>query len=349
MKKYSFKKYFFEKISFIIMFFASTTIAILVMALTVIIKISYIPLINIVYAYLLSTLMYIVFLIYDYLKVRRFNNKLLEVLNSKIPIENILNINDNETVEQQIISDMFRKLHRTFEKSIVQYEEKEKQNQIFTNQWVHQMKTPVSVIALILQESNIDNFKDSIREENEKLAQGLNIMLYNARVNKFNHDFVIEETDIVSVLRKVINDNKKALIRNNIFPKIIGETVMVETDKKWIYFVLSQLLINAIKYTSAAIRNKRSITFNIITAEGKCIITIKDNGIGIPREDLGRIFDAFFTGKNGRKTSESTGMGLYLAKRICKELGHELKVSSGESEGAAFSIIFFKGKNIFKL
>jgi signal transduction histidine kinase len=214
------------------------------------------------------------------------------------------------------------------------------------------MKTPVSVINLILQEESSAEFKkicDSISEENEKISNGLSIMLYNARINEFNHDFNVEALDIVSVLRKVINDNKKLFIRQNIFPKVIGDNGLIQTDKKWIYFVINQVVINAIKYTAAAEKEKKTVSFNIYEDDKKVTLCIEDNGIGIPNEDLERVFNAFFTGKNGRKTSESTGMGMYLAKRICDELGHRLYVESEYGKWTKFFIVFNKGKNIFNL
>lgn len=91
------------------------------------------------------------------------------------------------------------------------------------------------------------------------------------------------------------------------------------------------------------------MVFKIMEEESKVIVSIKDNGIGIPKEDLGRVFNAFFTGKNGRKTSESTGMGMYLSKRICDKLSHGLFVRSKQGDGTEFSIVFYRGKNIFKL
>lgn len=88
-------------------------------------------------------------------------------------------------------------------------------------------------------------------------------MLYNARINEFNHDFNVEGIDILLILRQVINDNKKLLIRNKIFPKIAGEDAIIQTDKKWIYFVINQIVINAIKYTVATEKDKKTINFKI--------------------------------------------------------------------------------------
>lgn len=122
-------------------------------------------------------------------------------------------------------------------------------------------------------------------------------MLYNARINEFNHDFNVEGIDILLILRQVINDNKKLLIRNKIFPKIAGEDAIIQTDKKWIYFVINQIVINAIKYTVATEKDKKTINFKIEEDTAKITVSIEDNGIGIPKEDLGRVFNAFFTGK----------------------------------------------------
>lgn len=257
-----------------------------------------------------------------------------------------------KTIEQRLFIKLLRELHKSYQGKIYRYEEIQKHYSNFINQWVHQMKTPVSVINLILEEENTAEFKevfDSIGEENEKISQGLNIMLYNARINEFNHDFNVEDIDILLILRKVINDNKKLLIRHKIFPQIKGETKIVQTDKKWIYFVINQIIINSIKYTAVTEKDKKTIKLNIKEDYNKIVVSIQDSGIGIPKEDLGRIFNAFFTGKNGRKTPESTGMGMYLSKRICSELGNELYVESEEGEGTIFYIVFYKGKNIFKL
>jgi len=215
------------------------------------------------------------------------------------------------------------------------------------------MKTPVSIINLILQDENQEEYKDifsSLSEENEKISAGLEMMLNHARLNEFNLDFKVESVNIISVLRKVINDNKKSLIRNFIFPKIQGEEdILVETDKKWICFVINQIFINAIKYSRDRAKDNKYIVFEVKVEGAKVILSIKDEGIGIPKEDLNRVFQAFFTGKNGRKTSEATGMGMYLSKRVCDKLGHGLAVESEEGQWSKFSIVFYKEKNIFTL
>ncbi|CDI48449.1 sensor histidine kinase [Clostridium tetani] len=341
-----------DRIAYIIVYFISISLVILIMHLTLFIKVIDFPITNILYAYFVSIVILIIFLVYQYSKVRAFYKQLYEILNSENIIENIINIGEVRTIEQKLFTQILKKLYKSYEDKVYKYKDIQKHYSNFINQWVHQMKTPVSVIDLILQEEDTSEFNevlDSISEENEKISQGLNIMLYNARINEFNHDFNVEDIDILLILRKVINGNKKLLIRHKIFPKIAGETAIVQTDKKWIYFVINQIVINAIKYTAATEKDKKTINFNIKEDTAKIVVSIEDNGIGIPKEDLGRVFNAFFTGKNGRKTSESTGMGMYLSKRICEELGNELYVESEEGKGVSFYIVFYKGKNIFKL
>ncbi|RXI74873.1 sensor histidine kinase [Clostridium tetani] len=341
-----------DRIAYIIVYLISISFVILTMHLTLFIKVIDFPITNILYAYFVSIVILIIFLVYEYSKVRAFYKQLYEILNSENIMENIINIGEVRTIEQKLFTQILKKLYKSYEDKVYKYKDIQKHYLDFINQWVHQMKTPVSVIDLILQEEDTSEFNeilDSIGEENEKISQGLNIMLYNARINEFNHDFNVEDIDILLILRKVINDNKKLLIRHKIFPKISGETAIVQTDKKWIYFVINQIVINAIKYTAATEKDKKTINFNIKEDTTKIVVSIEDNGIGIPKEDLGRVFNAFFTGKNGRKTSESTGMGMYLSKRICEELGNQVYVESEEGKGASFYIAFYKSKNIFKL
>lgn len=336
-----------------LVYFLGITVVILIMYLTLIINKIELPRNNIFYAFIISAFLFIVFLLYDYYRNRNFRSQLNRILSSGEDLDYILNLGNPNTEEQKIFKKILIKLYKVCNNKTVNYEEEHKQYIYFVNQWVHQMKTPVSVINLILQdEVNEENKKvfESIAEENEKLQHGLDMMLYNARLNEFNGDFNVEKLNIIAIIRKVINDNKKSLIRNHIFPSISKEeNVIIETDKKWISFVINQVMVNAIKYSKVKEGENKHIIFDIVEETSKITLSIKDEGIGIPKEDLTRVFNAFFTGKNGRKTDESTGMGMYLAKKICKKLGHDIAVQSEEGKGAVFSIVFYKNKSIFNL
>ncbi|MDW8800060.1 sensor histidine kinase [Clostridium sp. A1-XYC3] len=348
------KDFLKDRIAYTIIYFSGIFLTIIIMYLTIVINSKEYPKVeNILYPLLISIIIYIAFLAYDYYRKSHFYNQLYNMLESSENINYLLNIDDARTREQRTYAEVLSKIYKVNSQKISEYEDRHKEYIYFINQWVHQMKTPVSVINLILQDQKKEEFRElfnSIGEENEKISHGIEMMLNHARLNEFNLDFKVESIDIIAVVRKVVNDNKKSLIRNSIFPKIIGDnSVVVETDKKWTYFVINQILVNAIKYSKEVKKENKYISFEIKEKESKVVLSVTDEGIGIPKEDLGRVFQAFFTGKNGRKTSESTGVGMYLSKRICDKLGHELIVESKEGQWTKFSIVFYKQKNLFRL
>jgi signal transduction histidine kinase len=348
-----FSDYIRDRAAYIGVYFLSTALIILIMSLSFTINELEVQKSNIIYALIVSSVLFLVLLGYDYYKNRNFHEQLVSILNSEEDLDYILNIGMPKSSEQELFKKVLLKAYKLSGDKTIRYEELQKQYIYFINQWVHQMKTPVSVINLMLQDAAGEENKsvfESIAEENEKLAHGLDMMLYNARLNEFNLDFNVESLEITAVVRKVINENKKAIIRNRLYPKIVSNAdILVETDRKWISFVINQIVVNAIKYSRANQLENKSIIINIEEQASRVVLSISDEGIGIPKEDLSRVFNAFFTGKNGRKTEESTGMGMYLAKRVCDKLGHELLVDSEEGKGTTFSIVFYRGKNLFKL
>lgn len=232
----------------------------------------------------------------------------------------------------------------------------------FTNRWAHAMKTPVSVIDLLVQQSRetisleeARTFFESIQEENERIAHGLDMMLGVARQERFSVDLFPEQVNLAELTREVINKHKKEFIRYAVYPRIevSAKSACVETDRKWTAFVIEQLLSNAIKYTRVAsqdtdkkllirIEDKRraEADTDVHVDANAVMLTVEDYGVGIPEHDLPRIFDPFFTGENGRLAPEATGMGLFLANRICRELGHALTVRSKQGQGTAMTIAF---------
>src|SRR5699024_4837305 len=141
------------------------------------------------------------------------------------------------------------------------------------------------------------------------------------------------------LIQDVNQEYKRFFIRHKVYPNVIEEQkeLTVETDEKWLFFIISQLVHNAVKYSAGSAE-----TFNIRLAQtnGQARLEIQDFGIGIPKEDLKRIFDAFYTGENGRKYRESTGVGLFLVSEITQHLGHSLTVDSVVGEGTVFKVKF---------
>ncbi|RTR31861.1 HAMP domain-containing histidine kinase [Robertmurraya yapensis] len=237
--------------------------------------------------------------------------------------------------------------YRLFQSQLESVEKEQGEHRKFMDQWVHQMKTPLSVIELTAQ--NLDEPESSnIREETERMKTSLNMVLYMARLRTIEQDFHIKPVNLVKLVDEVNGENKRFYIRNKVYPKleVEKEGMMVETDEKWLFFILSQLINNAVKYSSGT--SERIVTS--IYARGKeAILEVKDFGIGIPEVDKRRIFDPFYTGENGRKFRVSTGMGLYLTKETLDTLGHRIEMESELGKGTTFRIIFTETQNLTSL
>lgn len=211
----------------------------------------------------------------------------------------------------------------------------------FMNQWVHQMKTPISVIGLLMQEEG-ELDRESISEEVEKIRRGLDTVLVNARLETFEQDMQIERIGLKKMVQEVVNEHKRLFITNSVFPVIsIDENYYVATDVKWMKFVIGQFITNAVKYTFE--KGKKVYIEAIRTDEG-LRITVRDEGVGIPASDLKRIIKPFFTGENGRLTGESTGMGLYIASEVCDKLGHPLTIESELGTGTTVTVLIKNGE-----
>ncbi len=304
---------------------------------------------NIAYYFiLLAVFVVLVWLCVDYLRQRQFYKQMTEAMDKADELQASTIIQSAVTLEQKRMSRLLEEQHRAYLNELGKYRRQQEQHNHFVLQWVHHMKTPVSVIDLLSQEalqnpaSNEEQNKQfalSIQEETERLTRDLELMLYTARLDKYEIDLHIRRVPLHDLTRSVINGHKRLCIRHSIFPKIEGEA-WVETDEKWITFVLNQLMSNAIKYSKSKPGTK-SLQFRLHSdADGIGWIEVTDQGIGIAAHDIPRVFDPFFTGENGRSTGESTGMGLYLAKQICLRLGHTITITSALGEWTTFHISF---------
>lgn len=238
-------------------------------------------------------------------------------------------------------------VHRSLKRQYRHYasELNSQQNKInnhvqFIGQWVHQMKTPVSVIHLMVQDRD-DEFAMAIGDEIDRIRKGLDLVLHTARLDSFSHDFVVEQVDLERLAKSAVTAQKRLFIRSKLFPRFEFNTMKgslkAATDEKWLSFVLTQILTNAVRYTA---KEQGSIIIRGFIRDGGPVLEIQDEGVGIPASDLPRVFDPYFTGENGRNFRESTGMGLYLVKKICDELGHRVELESLQGQGTIVRIRF---------
>jgi len=285
------------------------------------------------YSVFIGLVLLTAYLVYRYVSHRKFYRRLSESLAT---LDESLQ-KSGQTPLARALDELLDAQYRHYKEQLKRWETKRREHITFVNQWVHQMKTPLSVIHLTVQGEDDPRYA-SIREEAERIEKGLETVLYAARLEAFEHDFAVEPVPLRKAVERVIHENKRSFIRNHVYPDVqVDETLFVESDAKWLHFVLNQVLSNAIKYSAGS---QQKITF-LSQAEGRqARLMIRDHGVGIPASDLKRVFHPFYTGENGRKFRESTGMGLYLVKEICERLGHRVEIESQVGEGTVVTLIF---------
>ena len=234
-----------------------------------------------------------------------------------------------------------RSLYRLYQDEVQTLYSAQSRQLQFMNHWVHQMKTPISVINLLLQEEELD--RESISEEIERIQSGLDSVLVNARLETFERDMRIERISLKKIVQEAVTGNKRLLISKGIFPVLsVDEKFIVATDEQWLRTALEQFITNAVKYT---FETGKKIYFTAECTGKGVLLTVRDEGVGIRSSDLKRVMNAFFTGENGRLTGESTGMGLYIASEVCRRLGHPLEIDSEVGVGTTISVLFENGES----
>lgn len=284
------------------------------------------------YALFLATFILMLYLTFRYLLHRRFYNRLSNPMNQ---MDEAFETLDTAPLAKAL-GELLKRQHRIYMNQLDQQEKRRNDHLTFINQWVHQMKTPLSVIELITQE-NDDEHLESIREETDKLEKGLEMVLYAARLEMFEQDFQVEPVSLKSVIEAAIRENKRFFIKNHVYPEVHVSGTTVESDEKWLEFIFNQLITNAVKYSTG---KGRKVVITETKDALETIVTVQDYGVGIPKTDIKRVFNPFFTGENGRNYRESTGMGLYLVKEVCEKLGHKIELTSVRGEGTSVQIRF---------
>ncbi|WP_017473097.1 sensor histidine kinase [Amphibacillus jilinensis] len=210
------------------------------------------------------------------------------------------------------------------------YQDFLQEQQLLISHAVHQMKTPISVMQLLVQSNQINDVKSlgewqKVKAECDKINFSLNQLLSYSRSTQLLSDLKIEAMPLKKIIQEVINDLKDYFIEEELFPKVaIAEDVILYSDRKWMKVVVYQLLSNAIKY------GQKYSTVHINYRNGQ--LSIRNRGETIPKSEINRLFNLFYTGSKGRKRSEATGIGLYLVKRILVTLDHPFELTSHDQE-----------------
>lgn len=195
--------------------------------------------------------------------------------------------------------------------------------------WVHQIKTPIAAMGLILQQEDTEDSR-RLDEELQRIEQYVDMVLTYLRLGSGETDYVFAQVDLDKLLRGCIRKYAGQFIRRHLTLDYQKVDCQVLTDEKWLAFVVEQVLSNALKYTRSG-----SVS---IYLEAPCTLCIRDTGIGIAPEDLPRIFEKGYTGYNGRSDKKATGLGLYLCRQICDRLKSTIAAESAPGEGTTIRI-----------
>lgn len=209
----------------------------------------------------------------------------------------------------------------------------------YIEQWVHEVKTPISLIKLI-EENNKTHKSSEILMELEEIDRYVEQALFYARSEEVDKDYLIKEISLQSCINNVITKNKQSFILNNININIDNVDKTVFCDSKWLEFILNQIIVNSIKYRSNVEPEVKIYTVDI---KNGLQLIIEDNGMGIPSDEIDRVFEKGFTGNKGRLNYKSTGIGLYLCKKLCDKLGLFIKIESKVNKYTKVIITFPKG------
>ena len=219
----------------------------------------------------------------------------------------------------------------------------------YVESWVHEIKTPITATTLICRNMGGEN-KDKLLRELGQIEAHVERALFYARAESPEKDCLIRQCSLHQIVSDAIKNHQTLLIGQGVRIETEGfgsreSEYPVYTDAKWASFIIGQILQNAARYHG----EEPVISLTAMTLGKQVRLSIKDNGIGIPAHELPRVFDRGFTGKNGRARGGSTGMGLYLCRRLTAFLQMDLKITSTEGTGTEVSLTFPSKENLTKL
>lgn len=229
--------------------------------------------------------------------------------------------------QQRLYLELFAKLRRQHERDLRKLNEEKIDHQEFIMSWIHEVKLPIAASRLLMENSTgetADSLADKLEDELDKIENYVEQALYYSRIDSFSKDYFITEEPLDSIIKTCAKKFAKTFINKQIRIQMEDFRQTIHTDRKWLGFILDQIVANALKYTDEG----GNITFTVEEDRKEKRLNIVDTGIGVQPEDLHRVFEKGFTGSIGRSHPKSTGMGLYLANQLAHKLGHNLSIQS---------------------
>lgn len=279
-------------------------------------------------------------LIGEYFRRRKFYNELLNNTNRLDKKYLVLEtINKPNYYEGELIYQTLYEIDKSMIEHIKAYEDSIDEFKDYVELWIHEVKIPLMSLMLKCH-NNKDKIDRTFEEQIRKLDNYIEQILYYVRSEEANKDFSIKNVELKKVISRTALRNKDDLLENKINLMVENVDFVVLSDSKWLEFIINQIINNSIKYRNNKVENYIKITAK--EDSDKIVLSILDNGIGIEKADLSRVFEKTFTGSNGRIVTSSTGMGLYIVNKFCQKLGHVISIDSEINNYTCVNITFFK-------
>ncbi len=242
-----------------------------------------------------------------------------------------------KTYQEKLYQDIIRVQEEEMRRIVSEYDEKKQDMADYYTMWIHQIKTPIAAMKLLLAEG------DPACRELFKVEQYAQMALGYARLESLSADLLFKTQDIYTVIKQAVKKYSILFIGSGLSFNLEEFSCQAVTDEKWISLVIEQLLSNALKYTTSGGIRIRGLDRDGKETNAQAVyVVIEDDGIGIRKEDLPRIFERGFTGYNGRYDRKSTGIGLYLCRQIMERLGHTIRAESEIGVGTRVTLGFLQ-------
>ena len=279
----------------------------------------------------------------EYKKKKDYYNELIknmEELKEKYLISEI--IKTPNFIEGKILKDILQDTGKSMLENVNYYKNIQEDYKEYIELWIHEVKIPIAASKMII-ENNKNEVTKSIDEELDKVENYTEQALFYARSNAVEKDYIINKTNLKEIVNGAILKNKTTLLNEKVSIELSNlKDEEVYTDSKWAVFIINQIIQNAIKYSK---KENKKIEISSQEKNDRVILYIKDNGIGIKKGEITRVFERGFTGENGRIIGQkSTGIGLYLCKKLCDRLGLGIELNSEKDKGTEVRIIFPKNR-----
>lgn len=249
---------------------------------------------------------------------------------------------------QKLFVALLRKRDRMYAERLSKLRDEKRDHQDYILSWIHEVKLPIAASRLLLENGTgmeTDEWIDKLEDELARIEDDVDQALYYSRIDSFSRDYFISEVSLPGLIKECVKKSAKLFITKQIRVTMPDQPCNVHSDSKWLAYILNQLVANSLKYTDAG----GTVAFAFEEDDKEKRLVVRDSGIGITAEDLSRVFEKGFTGRNGRTHAKSTGMGLYLAKQLALKLGHDLSVRSREGEFTEMSVHFPKLRDYYPL